>query len=181
MLYAHDTQEALVTAAALVNTGVETEDLPDVPALLAWLDEHRMSGVRRGTRTELVEVQELRDRLHDVWRAGSADAAVPLVNAILADAEARPYLTRHDEFDWHLHVTASDQPLAHRLGAEAAMGFVDLLRAGDFARLKTCAAADCEAVLVDLSKNSSKRFCDTGNCANRTHVAAYRARKRTAG
>jgi predicted RNA-binding Zn ribbon-like protein len=33
-------------------------------------------------------------------------------------------------------------------------------------------------VLVDLSKNSSKRYCDTGNCGNRTNVAAYRARKR---
>ena len=32
-------------------------------------------------------------------------------------------------------------------------------------------------MLIDLSKNSSKRYCDTGNCGNRTNVAAYRARK----
>ena len=31
-------------------------------------------------------------------------------------------------------------------------------------------------VLVDLSKNRSRRFCDTGNCGNRQHVAAYRER-----
>ena len=36
-----------------------------------------------------------------------------------------------------------------------------------------------EAVLVDLSRNSSKRYCDTGNCGNRVHVAAYRARLRS--
>jgi predicted RNA-binding Zn ribbon-like protein len=31
-------------------------------------------------------------------------------------------------------------------------------------------------VLVDLSKNRSRRFCDSG-CGNRTNVAAYRARR----
>ena len=59
------------------------------------------------------------------------------------------------------------------------MGFVDLIREDDLARLKRCAADDCDSVLVDLSRNRSKRFCDTGNCANRAHVAAYRARQRS--
>ena len=58
------------------------------------------------------------------------------------------------------------------------MGFLDLVREDDLDRLKICAADDCQAVLVDLSRNSSKRYCDTGNCGNRTNVAAYRARKR---
>ena len=40
-----------------------------------------------------------------------------------------------------------------------------------------CASADCEAALLDLSRNRSKLYCDTGNCANREHVRAYRARK----
>jgi predicted RNA-binding Zn ribbon-like protein len=35
-------------------------------------------------------------------------------------------------------------------------------------------------VVVDLSRNKSKRFCATGNCGNRANVAAYRARKRSA-
>ena len=101
-----------------------------------------------------------------------------LVNAILRDAEALPYLSKHDEYDWHLHVTRPDAPLAHRIGAEAAMGFLDLIREDRLDRLKFCAADDCSDVLVDLSKNKSKRYCDTGNCGNRTNVAAYRARKR---
>ena len=58
------------------------------------------------------------------------------------------------------------------------MGFLDLVREDDLDRLKICAADDCQDVLVDLSRNSSKRYCDTGNCGNRTNVAAYRARKR---
>ena len=32
-------------------------------------------------------------------------------------------------------------------------------------------------MFVDLSKNRSRRYCDTGNCGNRQHVAAYRERR----
>ena len=58
-----------------------------------------------------------------------------------------------------------------------AMALADLIRAGELRRLKTCAAPDCEAVLIDLSRNRSRMFCDTGNCGNRQHVAAYRERR----
>jgi predicted RNA-binding Zn ribbon-like protein len=77
-----------------------------------------------------------------------------------------------------LHVTGPDAPLADRIAAQAAMAFVDLIRADALGRLRICAAEDCEDVVIDLSKNSSKRYCDTGNCGNRTNVAAYRARRR---
>ena len=82
--------------------------------------------------------------------------------------------------EWHLHLVSSREPLARRMGAEIAMALADLIRAGQLHRLKTCAAPDCEAVLVDLSRNRSRMFCDTGNCGNRQHVAAYR-RRRSAG
>jgi predicted RNA-binding Zn ribbon-like protein len=32
---------------------------------------------------------------------------------------------------------------------------------------------------MDLSRNRSRIFCDTGNCGNRQHVAAYRERRAT--
>jgi predicted RNA-binding Zn ribbon-like protein len=53
---------------------------------------------------------------------------------------------------------------------------VDLLRAGDLARLKVCRASGCDHVLVDLTRNRSRHFCGSG-CADRTHAAAYRARQ----
>ena len=59
-------------------------------------------------------------------------------------------------------MTRPEAPLAHRIGAEAAMGFLDLIRDDRLDRLKFCAADDCSDVLVDLSKNKSKRYCDTG-------------------
>lgn len=178
MYFTHDTDFALVTAAALVNTARNGDErLPDVAALTVFLDEHQMTGRRDGTAAELDQVQQLRGEIRSIWVAPDDDAAVTIVNAMLADANARPWLTRHGEWDWHLHVTASDDPLVRRLAAEAAMAVVDVIRRGDLDRLKSCAADDCDAVLIDLSRNRSRRYCDTGNCGNRANVAAYRARK----
>jgi predicted RNA-binding Zn ribbon-like protein len=64
------------------------------------------------------------------------------------------------------------------MAVEAAMAFVDVVRAGELDRLKTCAAGDCDDVVVDLSRNRSRRFCD-GGCGNRENVRAYRDRRRT--
>jgi predicted RNA-binding Zn ribbon-like protein len=83
---------------------------------------------------------------------------------------------RHDGWDYHLHATAPDAPLADRMAAEAAMAMVDVIRAAELRRLRICAAGDCGDVMVDLSKNRSRRFCDT-TCANRVNVAAFRARR----
>jgi predicted RNA-binding Zn ribbon-like protein len=179
MVFAYDTQVALTEAAALVNTlsgGVD--ELETLAGLDAYLDRFPFSGEILRTERELAAVRAVRERLRSLWYAGSRAEAAKIVNDILAGADARPYLVKHDALDWHLHLTRPDAPLAQRIGAEAAMGFLDLVRSDELDRLSFCAADDCNDVLVDLSKNHSKRYCDTGNCGNRTNVAAYRARKK---
>jgi predicted RNA-binding Zn ribbon-like protein len=179
VLFSHDTERSLAETAALVNTvGLDGDTLVTLADLDDFLARYPYSGVIRRTQEELESVRALRHRLRRFWTAANRDEAATLANEILAEADARPYLTRHDEWDWHLHVTRPDAPLADRIAAEAAMAFLDLIRADALDRLRICAADDCEDVLIDLSKNSSKRYCDTGNCGNRTNVAAYRARKR---
>ena len=179
MHFSHDTELALVQTAALVNTIDDGVDqLATQAGLDAFFEQFPFSGVHRRTPDELDEVRRMRERLRAMWTVTSRDEMAEVVNDILREAEARPYLSKHDQWDWHLHVTTAEAPLAHRLAAEAAMGVLDLVRADDLGRLKTCAADDCSDVLVDLSRNSSKRYCDTGNCGNRANVAAYRARKR---
>ncbi|AKP59632.1 conserved protein containing a Zn-ribbon-like motif, possibly RNA-binding [Mycobacteroides abscessus subsp. abscessus] len=181
MLFTHDTEQGLRSAAELINTGRnDRELLPDVAALPPLLDRYGWTGRRDGDDAELEAVKALRARLGDIWaRINDEEYVVRQVNALLADTHASPWLTRHvEEPDWHLHMAASDAPLADRLGAETAMVFADLVRTGEQRRLKTCAAPDCDAVLVDLSRNRSRMFCDTGNCGNRQHVAAYRERLR---
>jgi predicted RNA-binding Zn ribbon-like protein len=179
MLFTHDTEIALTEAAALVNTATTDDgDQLTTPAELeAFLRRYPFSGVRRGTDEELAEVRRLRSRLRDLWLVGDRDEAAAVVNALLADADAAPYLSKHDEYDWHLHVTRPEASLAHRIGAESAMGFLDLIREDELGRLRRCGADDCDDVYVDLSRNSSRQFCSV-TCGNRTNAAAYRARKR---
>lgn len=179
MLFTHDTEDALAESAALVNTLSDGVDhLTTVADLDAFLTGYPMSGVRRGTVDELEEVRQVREQLRGMWSVPDRAAAAALVNAILAVAATRPYLAKHDGLDWHLHVTEPEAPLAKRIAAEAAMGFLEVIRSDNLARLRTCAAQGCHHVLVDLSRNSSRLYCATGNCGNRTNVAAYRARRR---
>ncbi len=52
--------------------------------------------------------------------------------------------------------------------------------AGERERLRRCEAPDCRRAFVDLSRNRSRRYCDSRTCGNRLHVAAYRARRKEA-
>lgn len=176
MLFAHDTEVALAAAAALVNTE-DDGSMEDLAGLDAFVTEWGYTGQRRRTRAELAAVQALRPRLRELWYADE-NGAVEIVNAMLREARALPQLVKHDEWDYHLHATSPEQPLAERMAVEAAMAFVDVIRMAELDRLRVCAADDCADVLVDLSKNRSKRYCDKG-CGNRVNVAAYRSRRRS--
>jgi predicted RNA-binding Zn ribbon-like protein len=178
-MFAHDTETALAATAALVNTGRQSDErLPDVAALDAFVREWRWSGDRTHDEVELEAVRALRPRLARLWGA-SEDEAVEIVNGMLREGDALPQLVRHDGFDYHIHATSPHAPLADRIAVEAAMAFTDVIRLKALDRLRICAADDCVDVLVDVSKNSSRRFCDTV-CGNRMNVAAYR-RRRSAG
>ena len=176
MIFAHDTEISLAGAAALVNTTDGGEQLPDLAALDAFYQTWQWTGRRAGTEAELRAVHRLRPRLRQVWEAADEEQTVVLVNELLREGRALPQLVRHDRFSWHLHATPSEAPLATRMMVEAAMAFVDMIREDELSRLRRCAADDCDNVLVDLSKNRSKRFCEAG-CGNRAAVNAYRARK----
>jgi len=176
LIFAHDTEVALAAAAALVNTGRADEELlPDLAALDRFIAEWGFSGPRARDGAELEAVTALRPVLAQVWEL-TVDDAVAVVNTMLREAGALPQLVKHGGWDYHLHATSADAPLADRMAVEAAMAFTDVIRSGELERLRRCAADDCDNVLVDLSKNRSRRFCGT-TCANRVNVAAYRSRQ----
>jgi predicted RNA-binding Zn ribbon-like protein len=180
MNFTHDTEHTLRAACVLINTDrVDGEQLGDLAALDEYLDAFGWTGRRDRDDSELAAVRGLRARLGGIWAAADdEERAVGQVNALLSDTQASPWLTRHPEMpEWHLHLASVHDPLGQRMGAEMAMALADLIRGGELRRLKICAAPDCEAVLVDLSRNRSRMFCDTGNCGNRQHVAAYRERR----
>ena len=43
-------------------------------------------------------------------------------------------------------------------------------------RLRICGNPECGLVFMDLSKNGSRRWCDTAGCGNRDRVRRYRGR-----
>lgn len=179
MFFTHDTEEALTSVVALINTaGRDGDTLSDVPALDAFFRTYGWTGRHEHTEAELRAVQALRPRLRQVWLTDT-DGVADIVNSLLREARALPQLVRHDDEPYHLHATASDAPLATRMAVEAAMAIADVVRSGHLDRLRICEQPDCGDVLVDLSKNRSKRFCDT-TCGNRAAVTAYRARKAAA-
>jgi predicted RNA-binding Zn ribbon-like protein len=175
VIFAHDTEVALNAAAALINSAHGGEKLPDVTALDAFVVEWGWTGDRRHSEQELDEVHALRPRLEQLWQLDEDDA-VDVVNGMLREAEALPQLVKHDVWDYHLHATPTDAALSVRMMVEAAMAFIDVIRMKELDRLRVCAADDCCDAVVDLSKNRSRRFCESG-CGNRANVAAYRARQ----
>ena len=175
-LFAHDTEFALTAAAALVNTAADEDALTTPADLDAFLDDWGWTGTRRADGPELDAVRALRPRLRRLWELDE-DGVAEEVNAMLREAGALPQLVTHGGWGYHLHATSPDAPLADRMAVEAAMALVDVVRLGELDRLRTCGADDCADVLVDLSKNRSRRYCSTA-CANRVNVAAFRARRR---
>ncbi|GAA1495058.1 CGNR zinc finger domain-containing protein [Paeniglutamicibacter kerguelensis] len=177
MIFAPDTEVALATVVDLINTvAMDTDGLLTLADLDQFVTEQRFFGSRTHSDAELRSVRQLRTQLRDIWVAPE-DEAVEQVNFILRNARALPQLVKHDGLDYHIHATTQQTPLSERMAVEAAMALVDVIRSGERDRLRSCAASNCAAVLLDLSKNRSKLYCDTGNCANREHVRAYRQRK----
>jgi predicted RNA-binding Zn ribbon-like protein len=175
VVFGHDSETALLSAVDLVNSAVAPDTLETVAELDAFFDEHSYTGSHRRDRAELDEVRALRPRLRELLTS-DRDTAARLVNEMLVETDALPQLVRHDGNDWHIHAVGADRTLADRILVETAMAMVDVIRADELSRLGVCADEDCDGLVLDLSRNRSRKFCST-TCGNRAAVAAYRARQ----
>ncbi|MBE1877698.1 CGNR zinc finger domain-containing protein [Myceligenerans pegani] len=176
MLFEHDTEPNLRAAVALVNSAEPPRTLETVADLDAFYTAHGYTVRHDGDEAELAAVQALIPRLRELLTA-DRDTAAELANRILADVSAVPRLVRHGETDWHLHSVPDDAPFADHVAAETALAMTDLIRADEMSRLSVCADPTCEGLVLDLSRNRSRKFCST-RCSNRAAVAAYRDRRR---
>jgi predicted RNA-binding Zn ribbon-like protein len=129
---------------------------------------------------ELRALRDLRPRLRMIFDATDERKAVLQLNRLLSENHALPQLTDHDG-NWHFHYTQPGASLAVRVATTCAMALLTIMRTDGLTRFRICAAEECTNVLLDTSKNRSRRFCDAGTCRNRANVAAYRARLRARG
>ncbi|MDN5807808.1 MAG: CGNR zinc finger domain-containing protein [Brevibacterium sp.] len=192
MTFANDIRSNLTMLVDLLNTSgaiaEEGDELTTTAGLHGFAARHDFSGPLKATKSDVEETRELRERFAIVLDASidaeteheaskATERIVGEVNVTLREAGALPQLVRHGDWDWHLHAVGQFASLADRVAADVALVLIDLIRSGDLDRLGLCAAEDCNAYLADFTRNRSKRFCDSGHCANRTHVAAFRARQ----
>ncbi|MBW8792233.1 MAG: CGNR zinc finger domain-containing protein [Streptomyces sp.] len=184
MLITHDTRRSLDAVVDLVNTVPEddaaADGLPDVAALQKFVRNHDVSDVGVLSEFDLSAVRKIRGRFAAIFAAPDPRTAAKWINELVAAAGTTPRLTDHDGHDWHVHYFAPGASVADHLAADCGMALAFFVVAGEQERLRRCEAPDCRRAFVDLSRNRSRRYCDSRTCGNRLHVAAYRARRKEA-
>jgi predicted RNA-binding Zn ribbon-like protein len=183
VIFSHDTEHSLLCVVDLVNSAPRAgtpECLGDVDALRRFVDRHRVSEIDDLAAEDVAAVHRLRERIRRVFTAESQDEAARVVNTVIAECPVTPRLTDHDDYDWHMHYFTPGARLAEHLAVDCGIALGHVIAAGERDRLRICDAPDCDQVLVDLSRNRSKRYCDARTCGNRLHVAAYRERRKAA-
>jgi len=175
MVFAHDTEVSLQAAVTLANSALAPDTLRTIEDLDAFYTEYEYTGRHDQSSAELDAVRSMRPRLRELLTS-PRERAVEIVNQMLADAQAVPQLVRHHQWDWHVHAVDPNSPFPTRVCVETAMAMIDVIRADEMSRLGVCADDDCNGVVLDLSRNRSRRFCST-TCGNRNAVAAYRHRQ----
>ncbi len=176
--------EALTACAELINTGrlAGGDGLRDVADVREFGERYDFAG-RPAGRADVALLRAHRARLSEIvtaCEAGQKATAIGMLNTLLAETGATPQIVAHHGRGPHIHVSSPTAPLADRMAAHFAMGLAELVVAGESERFRTCESPACRAVFVDLSRNRSRRYCDSRTCGNRIHVAAYRARRAAA-
>jgi predicted RNA-binding Zn ribbon-like protein len=181
MSFHQDVETALGTLVDLVNTLPQcggAELLADTTAVETFLERLTPRSTTI-TDSEANALRRLRGPLLEIVDTASDERAAELLNRLLAAHPVRPSLTAHGALRWHLHYRPTGTGLADQLAVDCAIALAHVLMHDARERLTRCAAPDCARVLVDLSRNRSKRYCDARTCGNRLHVAAYRERRRS--
>jgi predicted RNA-binding Zn ribbon-like protein len=176
--------QADADALAGADTPAAADPLTGIQGVVAFARRHRVENLVAARASDVPRLRELRVRLDAVvvsCEAGREEKAIRDLNALLAETGAVPRIVTHDGRPPHIHVSSATAPLADRIAAHSAMGLAELIVAGESGRVRTCASPRCEVVFVDLSRNQSRRYCDSRTCGNRIHVAAYRSRRSATG
>jgi predicted RNA-binding Zn ribbon-like protein len=176
----HDTEIRLTleTAVDFLNTAADG-DL-DARALL---DSHGFLRAQRASEGAISRVEaRMRALLPEFLSLPGADAddTTAWVNVELAKIDIAPSLTIHDDAPLHIHWTPASAAFDDQVIADVLMALAQEVCDHGTNRFGVCAAADCEHLFYDSTRNGSRKFCADPRCASRTHTADHRARQRRA-
>lgn len=185
MLFENDIRAAFGVITDLMNTSSlrsGTHDLLETPETINEVARaNSLSYTPDHTNEEDIKVRLLRGRLEEFLRTAELGARLTLINGLLVSAGSIPQLAAHtgDELP-HFHYTMDDASFVSKLTALAGMGLARLMTAQSEDRFRVCSGDGCDKVFIDVSKNASRRYCDSQTCGNRLHAARYRARRTNA-
>ena len=183
----------LVAAVSLLNTSagpkngaLDPDSLETAGALGSFLEEQ--DPVLQWPSSEVDEQQlekvlQLRGTVQRIWESAPAadSTGVELVNELLEGVGTRLVSEQTSNGPRFYEVaTPASSELHDMMTASIAVALVRVMVADGARRLLICRGGDCQAALVDLTRNRTKLFCDYGNCGNRSHVRAYRDRQAAA-
>jgi predicted RNA-binding Zn ribbon-like protein len=167
----------LETTVAMVNA-IDDGSLDARSSLVA-------AGFSRAVRASSASVDRLSDRLvalAPLFRSLpdlSLDEGAARVNEELTELPIAPAVVDHDGVGPHLHWTPATATFDDQVIADIVMALAQELCEEGLARFGRCAAADCDHLFYDATRNRSRRFCADPRCASRTHTADHRARRRS--
>lgn len=189
-MFTAEAHRSLSAAADLLNTAagpLSAESTPDtlttVGDLTAFLKD-RPAQLQWPTSTadaeQLEHVRRLRAAVAELWKSdlSTSDADLRLLNELLEGVGTKLIRSEAPEASGlrEVPVPVSEQ-VHHVMTATIASALAHVVVTGEERRLRICRGEGCQAAIVDLTRNRSKLFCDFGNCGNRAHVRAYRARQ----
>jgi hypothetical protein len=180
----HDTEIRLTIEAMvdLVNALADADERSETPDVRNLLHEHRFSRAAGASTASIQRVEDRVGSMVDMLRALPASEPEPTVawiNERLSKIHITPSLTDHDGADLHIHWTPGSATFDDQVVADFLMALAQEVCDHGTTRFGTCAAADCDHLFYDTTRNGSRRFCADPRCASRTHTADHRKRRRT--
>ncbi|MFU8945413.1 CGNR zinc finger domain-containing protein [Mycetocola zhadangensis] len=105
--------------------------------------------------------------------AGEVTGAVPLLNAMLREHPSALHLSQDEPWSLHYHDHTLPAHAGWSTGCAAALS--SFISSGHWNYLGSCHAVACDRIFLDVTRNTSRRFCSV-RCQNREKVRAYRQR-----
>lgn len=169
--------QGVTAAVALVNAVTSRDGDDSEDALRALLRDHGFFW-REFEPEQAGAFREWGRTLRRFFEAPDLETAVALLNDQLLNMPMHPHLADHgDPGGLHMHYAPPSSRLPLRFRATTLMNLSQLVCRYGLSRTGVCAADGCDHVYADTSRSGRRRFCSEA-CANRTNVAAFRARKR---
>ncbi|MBH0780879.1 CGNR zinc finger domain-containing protein [Nocardia bovistercoris] len=169
MHFNHDGREAVCLGVDLANRWP-----PNLPALISRCTD---AGLVFDAQQPTSDDHEFMASFIAAWRNVAEEtrpeARADRLNALLGTYAAPPRLTDHASTGWHLHFRDDNVTAGNSLAALIATGTAFHLAARGIDRLGVCAAANCDDLFADTSRNGRQRYCSP-KCGNRMAVRRYR-------